>query len=216
MCRSRASRPAARAAGDPWWCGGPGRHPRAPRRPPGWSPARALTSVDLPTPDEPRKTAVVPGDRSPQDSSRPRASGTLTVTIGTPPRRSEPARDPRRVRDEVGLAEAPPRAVRRSTRPSEVALQPAEVEVAVERRHEERDVDVGSQDLVADAGVRVAPRERPIGAEGRRLDRGPEQRHPVADDRQVGPAAASYRSRPGSPAVDSPARWRRDRRRGAP
>ena len=71
-CRRAARRPAARTARGGSSCGD--RANREPRTSAvAWrsSPSSTLTSVDLPTPDEPRIAAVVPGRRWPRRWSRP-------------------------------------------------------------------------------------------------------------------------------------------------
>ena len=121
------------------------------------SPSRALTSVDLPTPDEPRIAAVVPGSRCARSSSRPwpgpRRDGDRRDARGDRVDRDEPAVD---VVGEVGLVEDDDR--RDLARPGdrEVALDPAQVEVVVEPRDEQGDVDVRGHDLlVVEAACRA-------------------------------------------------------------
>ena len=110
-------------------------------------------------------------------------------------------------------------------RDREVALEAAEVEVAVEARHDERDVDVGGEDLLAGAGCRPAsgvagvPAERRPARGGTAWIDGGRLQRPLGVDRGVPPCrrrpsrrrpagrpgpSASWRSRPEITASRSP------------
>ena len=86
----------------------------------------------------------------------------------------------------------------------EIALEPAQVEVAVERRHEEDDVHVRGDDLLdrLEAGglarERRPPRQHGLESRGRPAVGG--ERDPVADGGQIGAGGRPWRSRPGTSA----------------
>ena len=97
------------------------------------------------------------------------------------------------VRGDVGLVEQDDRGRAAAPGHREVALEAAEVEVAVEARDDERHVDVRGEDLLAGEGGTVvagAPAERGAAGEDGLDDDGAVapgagRRHPVADRRQV-------------------------------
>ena len=109
-----------------------------------------MTSVDLPTPDEPSTTAVRPG-REVVGGELVHAGARSSAAIS---RTSTPGRDglggdPRalRVGRGVGLVEQHDRCRAAAPRHREVPLEAPEVEVAVEARHDQGHVHVGGEDL---------------------------------------------------------------------
>ncbi len=205
----RARRRGAGSAPGGSWCAGRG------SRPPGraqvrWrsSPRRALTSVDLPTPELPSTTAVMPGCRWSRDSaatpSPDRADSVRTSTPGATASTATrtAARSVARsalLSRTTGCAAAPG--------DGEEPLETPEVEVAIEPRDEERAVDVGGQDLVgSDLAVLAVPHQR----RASRQDRGHHGGRGVGRDTQSPTAgrsgrAASCRRRPATVAARSPA-----------
>ena len=178
------------------------------------SPSRALTSVDLPTPDEPRIAAVVPGAgaRAGRRARSPVRAETATVArpgaIGVD--RDEPAVD---VVGQVGLVEDHDR--RDLARPGdrEVALDPAQVEVVVEPATSSA---TSMFDAMICSSSRLPPRRLPSAAI-RLNDAAPRQDRasrtssgaegdPVADSREV-------RTRRARRTGTTPTRWPIGRRR---
>ena len=165
--------------------------------------------MDLPTPDDPRIAAVRARqeERAELVETRPGPRGHGDHGHA---RRDRVHRDQSTVDvvGEVGLVEDDDR--RHAARPGdrEIALDPAQVEVVVETRDQERDVDVRGHDLlVVDAGP--APRRirrHPLEHAPARQDRGHDiagvEHDPVADRREVGlgergvPERAGDRHRP--------------------
>ena len=206
-------------------------------------PSSALTSVDLPTPDEPRTTAVRPGGRWSSASAATPSPVRAEIGPDLDARGDGLGGDaePGRVVRDVGLVEHDDRGGAAGPRDREVALEAAQVEVAVEAGDDQRDVDVGREDLLVGraaagpaTGVGGAPPEggppRHDGLDhdgsglvrmdvvGLAVDRGAAavtDRDPVADRRQVARAR-----RPRGGAVRRSRRrgrrpgWPRPRRRG--
>ena len=113
------------------------------------SPMSVFTIVDLPTPDEPSRTAVTPGVQERRQLVEPRTGDVREREHG------HAAGDRLHFGDgglrggvEVGLRQHDhgPRAA--LPREDEVALEPAQVEVLVHRRDEEADVDVRREHLL--------------------------------------------------------------------
>ena len=152
------------------------------------SPASAFTIVDLPTPDEPSRTAVRFGSSHGRSCVEPRAG---LRRHGE--RRARAERDRldlvevrRDVVDEVGLRQQDDRLRAALPRHREVALEPAHVEVERQRLDEERDVDVRGEHLLARRVPHLLARDRRAALE-HRLDevrrrgrRRPSRRRPAA------------------------------------
>ena len=153
-----AARPAARARAW-WWCGGRGRRPRGSGRSPGRRPRGALSNVVLPTPEAPSSTPVTPGPE--QRARRRRCRVPSTVETGSD-RRGAGHRGAHlgharvRIGGEVGLREDDERVGGRVGGQREHALDAAEVELAVQRRDDDHEVDVGGEDLRLAAVARRA------------------------------------------------------------
>ena len=157
------------------------------------SPSRALTRVDLPTPDDPRMAAVEPGRRWASSSSSPAPVQAETGSAGDAGRdrvdRDQPAVD---VVGEVRLVQDHDRGDPARPGHREVALDPAQVEVVVEPGHQQRDLDVRGHDLlVVESGATARPvGGQPLEDAATGQDRGDDalavERDPVADGRVVG------------------------------
>ena len=153
-CRGRARAPGSGRGAGGWSCGGRGRRPRgSPAVASTISPASALTSVDLPTPDEPMRAVV-----------RPSASRSARVLEAEPGRGADRVDRGRRRRSARSRRPNPSTSSARSALfrttigsgarapgEREVALEPPGVQVVVERGDDEQEVDVGGQDLLGRA-----------------------------------------------------------------
>ena len=148
-----------------------------------------MTSDDLPTPDEPSAATVRPAAKYGRSASVPSpvtfetaCTGTPIATDSTSRARLDVVAEIRLREDDDGLGAALPAE-------RQVPLEPADVQVAVEARGQEDDVDVRGDDLLDRLAVVVGrhPRElRPPRQHG--LDHGGLGRrdgHPVADRGQV-------------------------------
>ena len=141
-----------------------------------------------------------PGASQAPSASSPVPSTTLTGEHGhrAAERVADLERAQRRVRVEVGLGEDDDRLRLGVGGEREEALEPAQVEVAVERADDERDVDVRGEHLGLGAAVARRPgdaaaaRQHRVDDAGRRV-----RRHPVADGGEVGRGGGGVAQPPG-------------------
>ena len=145
-------------------------------------PVSVLTSVDLPTPDEPTSATVWP--RAHHGASRAALCGAAGVDDLDQDARNEVGRrlhEVLRVVGEVGLGQHDDRRHLGLARQRQIALQPRGVEILVARRDDEQRVDIGRDELQLAAGSRGAALEQ-AGAP-QQAARPRRARHPAAASR---------------------------------
>ena len=123
--------------------------------------ARRFTSVDLPTPDEPRSAIVCPGCRYGSSSPRPSPVTALTACTDTPIVTGSTSSSSA-MGSVCGIALVDDDDRDRAAVPGgrEVALEPPRVEVEAESGDDEHRVDVRGHDLLHGSRVRLLARER--------------------------------------------------------
>ena len=149
----------------------------------------------MPTPDEPTNAAVRPGPIRARTASTPRPSNELTTRTSAPAAIASTRGQGRLgVFGQVGLGQHDDRLGAAVPGDRNVALEPAQVQVAVERRDDKDDVEVGADDLRLGAPAGGLPDQRaPTRQHGldhhiaglARFDG-----HPVTDRREGGRASA--------------------------
>ena len=111
-------------------------------------PASRFASVDLPVPDEPRRTNVFAGSRSSRTASIPSPVTLLTGRIGTPTATVSASASLSRSSHTSSFVSTITGFGSRVPGRDQVALETTRVEVLVEAGHEEHGVDVRDEDVL--------------------------------------------------------------------